>query len=69
VLKFTALGKRSSRKHKRKFNNVTAIEDITLKFRMAILGVGRTIGLWKSTVLRTIAGLEITDGKLYIGMS
>jgi len=33
---------------KRKFNNVTAIEDITLKFRMGNFGCCRTIGLWKS---------------------
>lgn len=54
---------------KRKFNNVTAIEDITFEVpdgEFWVL-VGPS-GCGKSTVLRTIAGLEtITSGKLYIG--
>lgn len=54
---------------KRRFNNVTAIEDITFEVpdgEFWVL-VGPS-GCGKSTVLRTIAGLETaTDGKLYIG--
>ena len=54
---------------KRRFNNVTAIEDITFEVpdgQFWVL-VGPS-GCGKSTVLRTIAGLETaTDGKLYIG--
>lgn len=54
---------------KRRFNNVTAIEDITFEVpdgQFWVL-VGPS-GCGKSTVLRTIAGLEAaTDGKLYIG--
>ncbi|WP_026734440.1 ABC transporter ATP-binding protein [Fischerella sp. PCC 9605] len=54
---------------KRKFNNVTAIEDITFKIpdgEFWVL-VGPS-GCGKSTILRTIAGLETaTSGKLYIG--
>ncbi len=53
---------------KRRFNNVTAIEDITFEVpdgQFWVL-VGPS-GCGKSTVLRTIAGLETaTDGKLYI---
>ncbi|MUG97867.1 sn-glycerol-3-phosphate ABC transporter ATP-binding protein UgpC [Scytonema sp. UIC 10036] len=54
---------------KRRFNNVTAIEDITLDIpdgEFWVL-VGPS-GCGKSTILRTIAGLETaTSGKLYIG--
>jgi len=54
---------------KRKFNNVTAIEDITFEIpdgEFWVL-VGPS-GCGKSTILRTIAGLEsATSGKLYIG--
>lgn len=54
---------------KRKFNNVTAIEDITFEVpdgQFWVL-VGPS-GCGKSTVLRMIAGLETaTSGKLYIG--
>jgi len=54
---------------KRRFNNVTAIEDISFKVpdgQFWVL-VGPS-GCGKSTILRTIAGLETaTDGKLYIG--
>ena len=54
---------------KRRFNNVTAIEDITFEVpdgQFWVL-VGPS-GCGKSTVLRTIAGLETaTAGKLYIG--
>lgn len=54
---------------KRKFNNVTAIEDITFEIpdgEFWVL-VGPS-GCGKSTILRTIAGLETaTSGKLYIG--
>lgn len=54
---------------KRKFNNVTAIEDITFNIpdgEFWVL-VGPS-GCGKSTILRTIAGLETaTSGKLYIG--
>jgi multiple sugar transport system ATP-binding protein len=54
---------------KRRFNNVTAIEDITFEVpngQFWVL-VGPS-GCGKSTVLRTIAGLEMaTAGKLYIG--
>ncbi|HLO83454.1 MAG TPA: ABC transporter ATP-binding protein [Nostocaceae cyanobacterium] len=54
---------------KRKFNNVTAIEDINLDIpdgEFWVL-VGPS-GCGKSTILRTIAGLEtITSGKLFIG--
>jgi multiple sugar transport system ATP-binding protein len=54
---------------KRKFNNVTAIEDITFEVpdgQFWVL-VGPS-GCGKSTVLRTIAGLETaTSGRLYIG--
>ncbi len=54
---------------KRKFNNVTAIEDITFDIpdgEFWVL-VGPS-GCGKSTILRTIAGLETaTSGKLYIG--
>lgn len=54
---------------KRRFNNVTAIEDITFDVpdgEFCVL-VGPS-GCGKSTVLRTIAGLETaTSGKLYIG--
>lgn len=53
----------------RKFNNVTAIENITFQVpdgQFWVL-VGPS-GCGKSTVLRTIAGLEtVTSGKLYIG--
>lgn len=53
----------------RRFNNVTAIEDITFEVpdgEFWVL-VGPS-GCGKSTVLRTIAGLETaTSGKLYIG--
>ena len=52
----------------RRFNNVTAIEDITFEVpdgQFWVL-VGPS-GCGKSTVLRTITGLEtVTDGKLYI---
>jgi multiple sugar transport system ATP-binding protein len=54
---------------KRRFNNVTAIEDISLEIpdgEFWVL-VGPS-GCGKSTILRTIAGLEIaTSGKLFIG--
>lgn len=54
---------------KRRFNNVTAIEDITFEVpdgQFWVL-VGPS-GCGKSTVLRMIAGLETaTSGKLYIG--
>lgn len=54
---------------KRRFNNVTAIEDITFEVpdgEFWVL-VGPS-GCGKSTILRTIAGLEAaTDGELYIG--
>jgi multiple sugar transport system ATP-binding protein len=54
---------------KRKFNNVTAIEDINLDIpdgEFWVL-VGPS-GCGKSTILRTIAGLETaTSGNLYIG--
>lgn len=54
---------------KRRFNNVTAIEDITFDIpdgEFWVL-VGPS-GCGKSTILRTIAGLETaTSGKLYIG--
>lgn len=54
---------------KRRFNNVTAIEEITFEVpdgEFWVL-VGPS-GCGKSTVLRTIAGLETaTSGKLYIG--
>ncbi|GAB1542498.1 ATP-binding cassette domain-containing protein [Scytonema sp. NUACC21] len=54
---------------KRKFNNVTAIEDITFDIAdgefWVLVGPS---GCGKSTILRTIAGLETaTSGKLYIG--
>ncbi len=53
----------------RRFNNVTAIEDITFEVpdgEFWVL-VGPS-GCGKSTILRTIAGLEsATSGKLYIG--
>ena len=56
-------------KIKRKFNNTTAIEDISFEVpdgQFWVL-VGPS-GCGKSTVLRTIAGLETaTSGKLYIG--
>ncbi|WP_026087795.1 ABC transporter ATP-binding protein, partial [Chlorogloeopsis fritschii] len=54
---------------KRKFNNVTAIEDISFDIpdgEFWVL-VGPS-GCGKSTILRTIAGLETaTSGRLYIG--
>ncbi|MEH1943715.1 MAG: ABC transporter ATP-binding protein [Nostoc sp.] len=54
---------------KRRFNNVTAIEDITFEIpdgEFWVL-VGPS-GCGKSTILRTIAGLETaTSGNLYIG--
>lgn len=54
---------------KRRFNNVTAIEDITFEIpdgEFWVL-VGPS-GCGKSTILRTIAGLETaTSGKLFIG--
>lgn len=54
---------------KRKFNNVTAIDDITFTIpdgEFWVL-VGPS-GCGKSTILRTIAGLEsATSGKLFIG--
>ena len=54
---------------KRRFNSVTAIEDITFEVpdgEFWVL-VGPS-GCGKSTILRTIAGLETaTSGKLYIG--
>ena len=54
---------------KRRFNNVTAIEDITFEVpdgQFWVL-VGPS-GCGKSTILRMIAGLETaTDGNLYIG--
>ncbi|MGK7875024.1 MAG: ABC transporter ATP-binding protein [Xenococcaceae cyanobacterium] len=53
----------------RKFDNVTAIEDITFEVpdgQFWVL-VGPS-GCGKSTILRTIAGLEsVTEGKIYIG--
>ncbi|MBD1912259.1 MULTISPECIES: sn-glycerol-3-phosphate ABC transporter ATP-binding protein UgpC [unclassified Leptolyngbya] len=53
----------------RRFNNVTAIEDITFEVpdgEFWVL-VGPS-GCGKSTILRTIAGLEaVTGGNLYIG--
>jgi len=54
---------------KRRFNNVTAIEDITFEVPdgqfWVVVGPS---GCGKSTVLRTIAGLEAaTEGNLYIG--
>jgi multiple sugar transport system ATP-binding protein len=56
-------------KIKRKFNNVTAIEDITFDIpdgEFWVL-VGPS-GCGKSTILRTIAGLEtVTSGQLFIG--
>ena len=52
----------------RRFNNVTAIEDITFEVpdgQFWVL-VGPS-GCGKSTVLRMIAGLEtMTEGKIYI---
>jgi multiple sugar transport system ATP-binding protein len=54
---------------KRRFNNVTAIEDISFEIpdgEFWVL-VGPS-GCGKSTILRTIAGLEtVTSGKLFIG--
>ncbi|HLP88094.1 MAG TPA: ABC transporter ATP-binding protein [Nostocaceae cyanobacterium] len=54
---------------KRKFNNVTAIEDISFNIpdgEFWVL-VGPS-GCGKSTILRTVAGLEsMTSGKLFIG--
>ena len=54
---------------KRRFNDITAVEDITFEIpdgQFWVL-VGPS-GCGKSTVLRTIAGLDTaTDGKLYIG--
>jgi multiple sugar transport system ATP-binding protein len=54
---------------KRKFNNITAVEDITFEIpdgQFWVL-VGPS-GCGKSTILRTIAGLETaTSGNLYIG--
>jgi multiple sugar transport system ATP-binding protein len=54
---------------KRRFNNVTAVEDITFEIpdgEFWVL-VGPS-GCGKSTILRTIAGLETaTSGKLFIG--
>jgi multiple sugar transport system ATP-binding protein len=54
---------------KRRFNNTTAIEDITFEIpdgEFWVL-VGPS-GCGKSTILRTIAGLEsVTSGKLFIG--
>ncbi len=54
---------------KRRFNNVTAIEDISFEIpdgEFWVL-VGPS-GCGKSTILRSIAGLEtVTSGKLYIG--
>lgn len=54
---------------KRRFNNVTAIEDINFEIpdgEFWVL-VGPS-GCGKSTILRTIAGLEVaTSGKLFIG--
>jgi len=56
-------------KIRRKFNNVTAIDDITLEIpdgEFWVL-VGPS-GCGKSTILRTIAGLEsATSGNLFIG--
>jgi multiple sugar transport system ATP-binding protein len=56
---------------KRRFNNITAIEDITFEIpdgEFWVL-VGPS-GCGKSTILRTIAGLEnATSGNLYIGES
>lgn len=54
---------------KRRFNNVTAIEDITFEVPNGEFWVlvGPS-GCGKSTILRTIAGLETaTSGQLYIG--
>ncbi|WP_017317573.1 ABC transporter ATP-binding protein [Mastigocladopsis repens] len=54
---------------KRRFNNVTAIEDITFEIPDGEFWVfvGPS-GCGKSTILRSIAGLEtVTSGKLYIG--
>ncbi|WP_341530647.1 ABC transporter ATP-binding protein [Nostoc sp. UHCC 0302] len=54
---------------KRRFNNVTAIEDITFEIPDGEFWVfvGPS-GCGKSTILRTIAGLETaTSGKLFIG--
>ncbi len=54
---------------KRKFNNVTAVEDITFEIPDGEFWVfvGPS-GCGKSTILRTIAGLETaTSGKLFIG--
>jgi multiple sugar transport system ATP-binding protein len=54
---------------KRRFNNVTAIEDITFEIPNGEFWVlvGPS-GCGKSTILRTIAGLEnATSGNLYIG--
>jgi multiple sugar transport system ATP-binding protein len=56
---------------KRRFNNVTAIEDITFEIPDGEFWVfvGPS-GCGKSTILRTIAGLEsATSGKLFIGDS
>ncbi|HEY9781282.1 MAG TPA: ABC transporter ATP-binding protein, partial [Leptolyngbyaceae cyanobacterium] len=54
---------------KRRFQNVTAVEDISFEVpngQFWVL-VGPS-GCGKSTVLRTIAGLEtVTSGELYIG--
>lgn len=54
---------------KRRFHHVTAIEDITFEIPNGEFWVlvGHS-GCGKSTILRTIAGLEtVTSGKLYIG--
>jgi multiple sugar transport system ATP-binding protein len=54
---------------KRRFNNVTAVEDITFEIPDGEFWVfvGPS-GCGKSTILRTIAGLEtVTSGKIYIG--
>ncbi len=54
---------------KRRFNNVTAVEDISFEIPNGEFWVlvGPS-GCGKSTILRTIAGLETaTTGKLYIG--
>jgi multiple sugar transport system ATP-binding protein len=54
---------------KRRFNNVTAIEDITFEIPDGEFWVfvGPS-GCGKSTILRTIAGLEsVTSGKVFIG--
>ncbi|ELS03563.1 ATPase component of ABC-type sugar transporter [Xenococcus sp. PCC 7305] len=53
----------------RKFDNVTAIENITfpVEDHEFLVLVGPS-GCGKSTILRAIAGLEsITSGELYIG--